>query len=331
MQSIRTFFADLSQRLGLADEVITLSPKRRAANKPFQLGDVQEQNAVYLDLATGAEFSKGGLTGILALGTFYTILLLSNLLFEGAEKVETFLMAVGTISGLTFASFLIEVLLPFPMPLRFNRRTREVYFQDKGKLYHVPWDEAIAWMQQTRQVTQYTGATRMTLLQLLMQRFRQPREVIAMQLSIPLGKTPEIQGMLWEYLRCYMEKGPWFDAQGEPLKESNRGEILASRTGKKADLRGAWESSKEARAKGLESVGFTVFFMAFIILFYPSMIVQDWTTAVARWRCEKRQWDALVRERSRPNGPTTRLYDLELAEGLHDGLETQANPAETTS
>lgn len=328
MQSIRTFFADLSQQLGLADEVIALSPKCRAANKPFQLGDVQEQNAVYLDLATGAEFSKGGLTGTLTMIFFYMALIaLPVLRMEG--QLDNYLISFGILFGIAIIIFLIEVLLPFPMPLRFNRRTREVYFQDKSKLYHVPWDEAIAWMQQTRQVTQYTGATRMTLLQLLMQRFRRPGEVIAMQLSIPLGKTPEIQGMLWEYLRCYMEKGPWFDEHGEPLEESNRDEVLASRTGKKADLRGAWKSSKEARAKGLESVGFTVFFMAFIILFYPSMVVQDWTTAVARWRSEKRQWNALVRERSRPDGPTTRLYDLELAEGLHDGLESQASAAET--
>ena len=34
MQSIKTYFADLSQRLGLADELIVLSPKRRAAKKP---------------------------------------------------------------------------------------------------------------------------------------------------------------------------------------------------------------------------------------------------------------------------------------------------------
>lgn len=102
---------------------------------------------------------------------------------------------------------------------------------------------------------------------------------------------------------------------------------MASRTGKKADLRGAWKSSKEARAKGLESISFTVFFMAFIIFFYPSMIVQDWTTAIARRRSEKHQWNALVRERSRPDGPTTRLYDLELVEGLHDDPELQTNNA----
>lgn len=323
MQGIKTFFANISQQAGLADEVIALSPRRRAAQKPFQLGDVQEQNAVYLDLATGAEFSKGGLTGTLVMGFFYMTLLT----FSAKGFTQGVFILNGILYGIAFAVFLIEVLLPFPMPLRFNRRTREVYFQDRNKLYHVPWDEAIAWMQQTRQVTQYTGSTRMTLLQLLMQRYRQPHEVIALQLSIPLGKTPEIQGMLWEYLRCYMEKGPWFDEQGESLEASNRDEVLARRRGKKANLKRDWESCKEGREKGLESVGFTVFYMAFVIFFYPSMIVQDWTTAVARRRSEKRQWNALVRERSRPDGPTTRLYDLELAGGLHDDPEIRTDNA----
>ncbi|MCE8013401.1 hypothetical protein [Billgrantia desiderata] len=43
MQSIKTYFADLSQRLGLADELIVLSPKRRVAKQPIQLGEVKER------------------------------------------------------------------------------------------------------------------------------------------------------------------------------------------------------------------------------------------------------------------------------------------------
>ncbi|MDR5866832.1 DUF6708 domain-containing protein [Halomonas koreensis] len=316
MQRIQSFFADLSQKAGLADEIIRLSPRRRAAAKPYQLGDVQEQNAVYLDLATGADFSKGGLTGTMVMGFFYMALLVSPLLGR-PDQVDNYLIFFGILFGIAFITFLIEVLLPFPMPVRFNRRTREIYFQDRRKLYHVPWDEAVAWMQQTRQVTQYTGATRMTFLQVLLQRFRRPEEVIALQLSLPMGKTPEIQAMLWEYLRCYMEKGPWFDEQGEALATSNRHEILKHRWGKKANLREAWAGCKEGLEKGYDTKGFVVFFMTWNVLMYPSMLVQDVTTAVARRRAEKNQWDKRVRERCRPDGPTTRLYDLEVGEGLH--------------
>ncbi len=69
--------------------------------------------------------------------------------------------------------------------------------------------------------------------------------------------------------------------------------------------------------KGTETRSGVAMFVAVHLLFYPNFLVQDWTTAVARRRAEKRQWHALVRERCRADGPTTRLYDLELAEGLH--------------
>ena len=331
MHGLRGFFDKVARKAGLADEVIALSPRRHAAEKPFQLGDVQEQNEIYLDLGTGADFIKGGLTGTLAMGTFYSILLLFPLLFMESKQIDAFVLTVGVVLGLTIVSFLIEVFLPFPLPVRFNRRTREVYFQDKNKLYHVPWDEAVAWLQQTRQVTQYTGATRMTFLQLALQRFRRPEEVIALQLSLPMGKTPEIQAMLWEYLRCYMEKGPWFDERGEPLAASNRDEVLAMRRGKKANLRGAWRDYQDGMRKGVDSRSSVAVMMAVLILFQPAALVQDWTTAVARRRARKQQWDMRVLERSRPDGPTTRLYDLEVAEGLHEATEVQTAPTEDTA
>ncbi|UYG07652.1 DUF6708 domain-containing protein [Halomonas sp. M4R1S46] len=315
MPRIQTFFADLSQKAGLADEIIRLSPRRRAAAKPFQLGDVQEQNEVYLDLATGADFTKGGLTGTMVMIFFYMALIGSPALRQEGQ-VENYFIAFGILFGIAFITLFIEVLLPFPMPVRFNRRTREIYFQDRRKLYHVPWDEAVAWMQQTRQVTQYTGATRMTSLQVLLQRFRQPDEVIALQLSLPMGKTPEIQAMLWEYLRCYMEKGPWFDEQGESLTVSNRDKVLDKRRGNKADLRGDWQICKQDMELGTGTKLGTAFIMLFHIGFYPAALVQDWTTAVARRRAEKRQWHKRVRERCRSDGPTTRLYDQEVEAGL---------------
>ncbi|WP_069384967.1 DUF6708 domain-containing protein [Halomonas caseinilytica] len=327
MQRIKTFFADLSQKAGLADEILRLSPHRRAADKPFQLGDVQEQNEVYLDLATGADFSKGGLTGTMVMIFFYMAVLVSPLLGR-PDQVDNYLTFFGVLFGIALITFLIEVLLPFPMPMRFNRRTREIYFQDRRRLYHVPWDEAVAWMQQTRQVTQYTGATRMTFLQVLLQRFRQPDEVIALQLSLPMGKTPEIQGMLWEYLRCYMEKGPWFDEHGEPLATSNRDEVLARRRGKKADLKGVWKLYTDGLRKGIETKMSVALFMLWNVLMYPAFLVQDWTADVARRRAEKNQWDKRVRERCRPDGPTTRLYDLEVEEGLH---RDEADIPETTT
>ncbi|MGL6215247.1 MAG: hypothetical protein ACRC3F_00480, partial [Billgrantia desiderata] len=58
--------------------------------------------------------------------------------------------------------------------------------------------------------------------------------------------------------------------------------------------------------------------------FYPCLFIRDITVKYARQRAASNQWHPLVKERCRPDGPTTRLYDLEVAEGLHEGAEVSA-------
>ena len=53
------------------------------------------------------------------------------------------------------------------------------------------------------------------------------------------------------------------------------------------------------------------------LLFYPTFLIRDITAKYARKRAARNQWHPLAKERCRPDGPTTRLYDLELAQGLH--------------
>ena len=120
--------------------------------------------------------------------------------------------------GITLATFLFEVFWPSPLPIRFNRRTREVYFQEKDRLYHVPWDMAVAWMQESRTVTQYTGSMTETPLEMLLQRYGHPDEVIALRLNLPIGRTAELQGMFWEYLRLYGE-GPLVRRPGQSIAD----------------------------------------------------------------------------------------------------------------
>ncbi|MCE8031890.1 hypothetical protein EKK97_11060 [Billgrantia tianxiuensis] len=332
MQSIRNFFADLSQRLGLADDVIVLSPKRRAARQPMQLGEVQEQTEHYLDISSGAEEGKGMLTGVWGMGAFYGVLLMSPVIFQDWEGALYVFTTAAIMFGITLAVFLLEVFWPSSSPIRFNRRTREVYFQDKDKLYHVPWDEAVAWMQEARTVTHHAGAMTETPLELLLQRHGCPEEVIALRLNLPMGRTAETQGMFWEYLRCYMEKGPWFDEQGNPQVTSNREEVLKGYRSrqKKAtlNLKGYRESVRE----GVTPPSRAAILIFGLALFYPCFFLRDLTAKYARQRAARNQWHPLVKERCRPDGPTTRLYDLEVAEGLHpEASNAPASVADTDS
>ncbi|MCE8031300.1 hypothetical protein HOP54_21670 [Halomonas daqingensis] len=324
MQSIKTYFADLSQRLGLAEELIVLSPKRRAAKQPMQLGEVQDQTEHYLDLSSGAEEGKGIFTGVWGMGAIYMFLIMSPVIFQDWEGALYVFTTAAIMFGITTAVFLLEVYWPSSSPIRFNRRTREVYFQDKDKLYHVPWDEAVAWMQESRTVTQYTGAMTETPLQLLLQRYGHAEEVIALRLNLPMGRTAETQGMFWEYLRCYMEKGPWFDERGNPVIASNRDAVLAQYRAKHKQAKIDLDHYRELVRLGIMSPGrmrATATYDAFML---PATFLRDLTAKYARQRAVRNQWHPLVKERCRPDGPTTRLYDLEVAEGLHEGAEVSA-------
>ena len=219
--------------------------------------------------------------------------------------------------GITLATFLFEVFWPSPLPIRFNRRTREVYFQEKDKLYHMPWDMAVAWMQEARTVTQYTGTMTETPLEMLLQRYGHPDEVIALRLNLPIGRTAELQGMFWEYLRCYMEKGPWFDDHGNPQRTSNREEVLAHYRRKHKQAKIDLSHYRELVRQGISTKSRAFVRIMGDLLFYPTFLIRDITAKYARKRAARNQWHPLAKERCRPDGPTTRLYDLELAQGLH--------------
>ncbi|PAU75404.1 DUF6708 domain-containing protein [Halomonas salipaludis] len=320
MQSIKTYFANLSQRLGLADELIVLSPKRRAAQQPMQLGEVQDQTEHYLDLSSGAEEGKGVFTGVWGLGAVYMSLILFPIVFQDWEGVVFVFTTMAVMFGITTAVFLIEVFWPSSSPIRFNRRTREVYFQDKDKLYHVPWDEAVAWMQESRTVTQYTGAMTETPLQLLLQRYGYPEEVIALCLNLPMGRTAETQGMLWEYLRCYMEKGPWFDNQGNTIPTPRREEVLDKHSQKHRSAKIHLQLNRDLVRDGVMSRGRLWATTIFEIFMLPLFFLRDKVVKYSCQRAARNQWHPLVKERCRADGPSTRLYDLEVAEGLHQHI-----------
>src|SRR5690554_8083559 len=123
MQSIQRYFADLSQRLGLAGELIQLSPRRKSAKQPIQLGDVQDQTEVYLDLSSGAESGKGIFTGVWGLVTLMMFLAMSPAFLQG--RGGEVLGTAAVMFGITMAVFLFEVFWSSSLPIRFNRRTRE--------------------------------------------------------------------------------------------------------------------------------------------------------------------------------------------------------------
>ena len=111
--------------------------------------------------------------------------------------------------------FLWEIFRPLPLPILFNRRTREVYFDHDGELYHSPWDGIQALAGEFVMVGPHTGGMRNASLEILVRRLGEPDNALLVTLGLPMGKTLVMQKGFWEWLRAYMDNGPWFDENGQ--------------------------------------------------------------------------------------------------------------------
>jgi hypothetical protein len=137
---------------------------------------------------------------------------------------------------------------------------------------------------------------------------------VLINLGSPIGKSLEMQLGFWEYLRTYMDKGPWFDAQGNHSEsDAFIQSLLASRQGKGQWTRLQWRLIvKDYKTnKGRNFLSYSDFMLLLGgILFSPINALQNFTYAIAKRRARS-QWPTLVKERLRPNGPSSRLVDLE--------------------
>src|SRR5690606_27771493 len=66
----------------------------------------------------------------------------------------------------------------------------------------------------------YTGHMGHAALEALLHRYGHPEEQVLINLGSPLGKSLPMQLGFWEYLRVYMNNGPWFDEVSNPSTSS---------------------------------------------------------------------------------------------------------------
>ena len=215
--------------------------------------------------------------------------------------------------------FLWEIFRPLPLPILFNRRTREVYFDHDGELYHSPWDGIQALAGEFVMVGPHTGGMRNASLEILVRRLGEPDNALLVTLGLPMGKTLVMQKGFWEWLRAYMDNGPWFDENGQ-RSESDAfvKSMLAAHikpTGFLAYQRQKIAEKKaEAGGNNYLTGSDTVLYLGHLF-FYPMDWLQEFTYNIAKRRSRNR-WPQIVSERLQSNGPTTRLIDLERERGL---------------
>ncbi len=275
--------------------------------------EVEEQTEHYLSLEHGESAGRGMWTGALGGGV---------LLIFGGFSIAFFLdgrtgpgwACLALISVALLVPFLLEIFRPMPLPILLNRRTRELYFEQDGELYHTPWDGIAAAAYLFDTVGLYTGGMRHAALEVLLHRYGHPEEQVVINLGSPISKSLEMQLGFWEYLRAYMDNGPWFDEHGRHSESPAFNQSLLDvrkRRGQWTRLQ--WRDIKEQYAANGGRNYLSASDVALLLggaLHAPINALQNLTYAIAKRRA-RTQWPAMIRERLRADGPTSRLVDLE--------------------
>ena len=275
--------------------------------------EVEEQTEHYLSLEHGESADRGMWTGALGGGV---------LLIFGGFSIAFFLdgrtgpgwACLALISVALLVPFLLEIFRPMPLPILLNRRTRELYFEQDGELYHTPWDGIAAAAYPFDTVGLYTGGMRHAALEVLLHRYGHPEEQVVINLGSPISKSLEMQLGFWEYLRAYMDNGPWFDEHGGHSESPAFNlSLLEVRKRRGHWTRLQWREIKEQYVANSGRNYLSASDVALLLggaLYAPINALQNLTYAIAKRRA-RTQWPALVRERLRADGPTSRLVDLE--------------------
>lgn len=311
----------IGEKFGARYPITPLFADRATGQKPMQLNEVDEHTEYYLALKSGEEMAKGMLTGALGgMGGAGAILIGLGFLADG--DIEWFAKCIGAAVAFFAVPFAWEMLHLLPLPTLFNRRTREVYFELDGELYHTPWDGIEAATYEYEMVHQNTGAMSHAPIEVLMHRYGKPEQQILVNLVVPICRSIAINQHTWEYLRAYMNNGPWFDENGANSQSDAfvREQLSINNHKHRHDYKLSWQTWQKYRRPR------SLVLMALELLFYPSYAIQDFVYALSKRR-SRNQWPEEVLERLRPDGPTTRLIDLERERGLASPMLADTPPA----
>ncbi|MGE1151595.1 hypothetical protein [Pseudomonas kitaguniensis] len=297
---------------------IKLEADKSTGEQPMELFIVDEHAEQYLALQAGAGSYRGVLKGVLGgIGGCGSMGLTLMLAIQGV--FDPIMLAVGI--SLFLVPFLWETLRPLPLPILFNRRTREVYFDHDGELFHTPWDGIYAVANEFQLVGTQVGGMQSASLEIRVWQFGKPETALMVNLGSPFGKSLTLQKSLWEYIRAYMNNGPYFDEHGNHSESDVFVKSqLAVRPKMSDGFKRTREQIKQAKreAGGKNYLGgYDVIKLILGAMFYPLDRIQEFTYSIAK-RGSRNRWPSDVTERLKANGPITRLVDLE--------CEIAANP-----
>jgi hypothetical protein len=278
----------------------------------MELFIIDEHTEYYLALQAVGDSDRGRLTGLFGWVALGMLCIEVLLMFKGKWDG----VPVGLSMAATFflVPFLWEIFRPLPLPILFNRRTREVYFDHDGDLYHAPWDGIIAVANEFELVGAQIGGLQNASLEIRLWKFEDPETALMVSLGPPFGKSLAMQKGFWEYIRSYMNNGPYFDEHGnhsesDAFVKSQLAVRFKMSDSFKHTLAQLKQAKKDAGGKNyLQSSDVAKLLLE--PLLYPQDRIQELTYSLAKRR-SRNLWPAIVTERLKAEGPTTRLVDLE--------------------
>jgi len=282
---------------------VILEANKSTGEQPMELFIVDEHTEHYLALQAGGDFDRGLLTGVLG-GMGGCAMIGLGLIGALQGKFDCFFLV----------PFLWETLRPLPLPILFNRRTREVYFDHDGKLFHTPWDGIFAIANEFQIVGTQIGSIQNASLEIRVWKFEEPETALMISLGAPFGKSLALQKGFWEYIRSYMNNGPYFDEHGN---HSDSDAFVKSQLAVRFKMSDSFKNTLAKIKQAKQDAGGRNYlsgndFLKLIIepIFYPLAKIKELTYSIAKSRT-RNLWPSLVTERLKANGPTTRLVDLE--------------------
>jgi len=297
-----------------AAPTVILEASKPTGEQPMELFITDEHTENYLTLQASGDSDRGMLTGVLGGMGGVGGMVLGLLSFIQSGELEGMFIMVAISAPLFLAPFLWETLRPLPLPILFNRRTREVYFDHEGDLYHSPWDGITAVANEFQLVGTQIGGMQNASLEIRVWKFQESETALMVSLGAPFGKTLAMQKGFWEYIRSYMNNGPYFDEDGNHSESDAFVKSQLAVRPKMSDsfkqtLAQLKQAKKDAGGKNYLS-GNDVAKLILEPILYPNDRIQEFTYNIAK-RCSRNRWPKVVTERLKTSGSTTRLVDLE--------------------
>jgi hypothetical protein len=296
-----------------------LEANKPTGEQPMELFITDEHTEHYLTLQAGGDSDRGRFTGVLGgLGGIGGIGV-GFISFMQSGEYDGLLIMLSICAPLFLVPFLWETLRPLPLPILFNRRTREVYFDHEGELFHTPWDGISAVANEFQLVGAQIGGMQNASLEIRVRKFEEPETALMISLGAPFGKSLAMQKGFWEYIRSYMNNGPYFDEQGnhsesDAFVKSQLAVRFKMSDSFKHTLAQLKQAKKEAGGKNYLGAS-DVAKLILEPMFYPQDRIHEFTYSLAKRR-SRNLWPKVVTERLKANGPITRLVDLEHEQGV---------------